>query len=152
MKLKRGKLQIMLLYYVVPKKQIGNKRLAELRELYDKVKADNTPKKEYKEWTSADKAQLIKFMNKEVFIHKTELGRQRESKRMQDNQRLVAIAKEQGEAGVLEVIQGALLLVSMASSEDESVTSGPMLLFDLGALLAGGTHARPCVTFSPSVE
>ena len=100
-KLKRAMIQTILLYYGVEQKQIVKKTFVELKELYEKVKADNPPKEGQKKWTSADEVQLTELMNDKVAIHKIE--------------RLISITKERGEAGVLEMIRGSLLSKSKLS-------------------------------------
>ena len=68
--------QTLLMYHEVPRKNHG-KTVGEAKANYMKLKEENTPPKEVKEWTQADKDKLMTLLSKIVTIEETELAVQK---------------------------------------------------------------------------
>ena len=92
-KLQGGHYQTLLLYHGIPKKNHG-KTVGEAKAKYLKLKEDNTPPKEVKEWTQADKDKLTKLMSKIVTIEETDLPKARKIAAEEDELRLIAMCRK----------------------------------------------------------
>ena len=79
--------QTLLLCHGVPRKNHG-KTVGEAEAKYMKLKEDNFPPKEVKEWTEADEEELTKLMSEIVTIEETELAEERKIAVEEDELRL----------------------------------------------------------------
>ena len=78
-----------------------------MRAQYKALKKKNASPKPYKKWTETDEAHLDFLKNETITIEETELGKQRAKHRKKQKENLVALLKEVGREGVLDVMNEA---------------------------------------------
>ena len=81
-----------------------------------KLKEDNTPPKEVKEWTEDEKAVLIKLMSKIVTIEETELAEARKNAAEEDELRLIAKSKVRDPDKMIAIIKAILIKSTLTKS------------------------------------
>ena len=99
-------MQKLLLFYGIERKKQA-KGAAAMREQYKALKEKNASPKPYKKWTETDEAHLDFLKNETITIEEIELGKERAKHRKKQKESLVALLKEVGREGVLDVINEA---------------------------------------------